>query len=126
MGGYPVAWIDMPVVEPLTAENFLLQFHHVAASQAAQQFKPQCPTLNDTQVISVTPQASPIQGGSSALIRAVFAEQGAPGEGLFLLTVGPFMPYMGGPGGGNAFGLMFTGITAPSMSFTSLKRCWRR
>ena len=30
MGGYPVTWIEMPVVNPLTPGNFLVQFHLIA------------------------------------------------------------------------------------------------
>jgi len=45
MSGYPIPWIDMPVVSPLTPSNFISQFHLIAQSQIAQNFMPQCPTL---------------------------------------------------------------------------------
>lgn len=119
--GYPVPWIDMPVVSPLTPSNFLTQFHLIAQSQIAQNFMPQCPTLENLQIISAVPQQSPIDGGGTELIRALFTEGGNLGEGLFLVTVAPFMPFMGGPGGSSAYGLLITGITAPKREFRDIE-----
>ncbi|MDD4736749.1 MAG: hypothetical protein PHP44_11665 [Kiritimatiellae bacterium] len=36
----------------------------------------------------------------TTLIRALFTHNGQVGEGLFLVTVAPFAPFMNGPGGG--------------------------
>ncbi|MEA3360334.1 MAG: hypothetical protein U9R17_13145, partial [Thermodesulfobacteriota bacterium] len=44
-------------------------------------------------------------------------KNGRIGEGLFLCTVAPFMPYTGGPGEGNAYGFMVSGITATKREF---------
>ena len=121
MSGYPIPWIDMPVVSPLTPSNFLAQFHLIAQSQIAQNFMPQCPTLENLQIISAVPQQSPIDCGGTELIRALFTEGGNLGEGLFLVTVAPFMPFMGGPGGSSAYGLLITGITAPKREFRDIE-----
>lgn len=121
MGGYPVTWIDMPVVNPLTPSNFLAQFHLVAQTQVAQTFMPQCPRLENLQIISKVQQPSPISGGSTQLMRALFTEDGKLGEGLFLVTVAPLLPFTGSPGGGIAYGFLITGITAPKREFRNIE-----
>jgi len=121
MGGYPVTWIEMPVVNPLTPDNFLAQFHLIARTQVAQSFMPQCPKLENLQVISEVTQPSPISGGSTELIRALFTQGGNLGEGLFLVTVAPVLPFTGGPGGGLGYGFSITGITAPKREFQNIE-----
>ncbi len=114
-GGFPIEWHDMPVVAPLTPENLLANFAQIAASQAAQRFLPGCPRLEGFQAVSsqARPAALPAQGARSALVRGVFLENGGAAEGLFSLTTAPFMPMMGGPGGGTAYGYLLAGVTAP-------------
>lgn len=115
--GFPIPWIEMPVVDPLTPASFLARFHDMAVSPVGRGYMPQIPRLQGIQVISVEPQPSPVQGGQTALIRAVFAENGVVAEGLFMVTVVPYIPFMNGPGGGVAVGLFFTGVTAPKKEF---------
>jgi hypothetical protein len=121
MGGYPVGWIDMPIINPLTPEGFLSNFHIIAESQAARQFMPSCPKLENIKIVSRKSQPSLIPGGSTELLRALFTKNGKLGEGLFLLTVAPMLPYTGNPGGGIGYGFMFTGITAPKNEFKDLE-----
>ncbi|KPJ65009.1 hypothetical protein AMJ44_11430 [candidate division WOR-1 bacterium DG_54_3] len=121
MGGYPCTWIEMPVVNPLTPGNFLAQFHRIARTQTAQNFMPQCPRLENLQVISEVSQPSPISGGSTQLVRALFTQGGDLGEGLFLVTVAPVLPFTGGPGGGLGYGFSITGITAPKREFRNIE-----
>lgn len=121
MGGYPVTWFEMPVVNPLTPSNFLQQFHQIAQTQSARSFMPQCPRLENIDVISIIPQQSPIGGGSTELVRALFAEGGDLGEGLFLITVAPGVPFTGSPSGGIGYAFLFTGITAPRREFRDIE-----
>jgi hypothetical protein len=121
MGGYPVGWIDMPAVNPLTPDNFLAQFHLIARSQIARNFMPQCPRLENVQIISKVKQPSPISGGSAGLLRALFAQGGSLGEGLFLVTVAPVLPFNGGPGAGLGYGFSIIGITAPKREFQEIE-----
>ena len=113
--GFPVEWHDMPVVDPLTPENLLANFPFIASSQVARRFMPNCPRFEQFHVVSSTALATPLAapGARSALIRGVFAENGRAGEGLFSLTTAPYMPMMGGPGGGTAYGYLLAGITTP-------------
>lgn len=120
MGGYPIGWIEMPVIDPLTPENFMIHFTDIVSTRIAQQFMPQAPRLTNFKVISVAPQPSMIQGGKTDLIRALFTENGRVGEGLFLCTVVPFMPFNGGPGSGNAYAFMFSGATAEKSQFARI------
>jgi len=121
-GGYAIAWREMPVVNPLTPENFLVHWPSIVRTGVARQFMQPLPQLRNIQVISSQRVSNPISGNSSTgLIRAIFQKNGQVGEGLFLVSVAPFMPYNGGPGGGNAYGLMITGVTAPKGEFKALQ-----
>jgi len=121
MGGYPIEWADMPVVEPLTPENLMANFAGIASSSVAQRFMPGCPRFDGFQAVSSEPQrtAFPAQGAQSALVRGVFSENGRAGEGLFSLTTAIAMPMMGGPGGGTGKGHMMAGVTAPAGELAS-------
>ncbi len=121
MGGYPIAWIDMPAIEPLTPSGFLVVLHRVLGSSIARSFMPDAPAIRDVRIISATPQPSPVPGGSTELIRALFVEDGAVGEGLFHVTVAPVIPCTGSPGGGFGYAFAFTGITAPQDEFAHLE-----
>jgi hypothetical protein len=121
MGGYPVAWIDMPAIDPLTPGNFLRHFQDVAGTRIAQGFMPRLPRLSGLQVVSATRCPSPIPGGSTELLRGLFAEDERLAEGLFVVTVVPMMPSNGGPGGGLAYAFLFSGVTAPKDEFASLE-----
>jgi hypothetical protein len=121
MGGYPCTWADMPVISPLTPGNFLAQFHLIAQSQTGRSFMPQCPRLDNLQVVSTVRQPSPISGAATELVRAVFVEQGKVGEGLFLVTVAPLLPFTGSPGGGLGCGFCIAGITAPQREFQDME-----
>jgi hypothetical protein len=121
MGGYPSNWIDMPAVNPLTPSNFLAQFHLIAQSRIAQGFMPQCPRLENFQVISAVKQPSQINGATTELVRALFTQGGNLGEGLFLVTVASLLPFTGSPGGGLGSGFCLIGITAPKVEFRALE-----
>lgn len=121
MGGYPSTWIDMPAVNPLTPGNFLSQFNVIAKSQTAQSFMPQCPRLENLRVVSTVRQASPINGATTELVRALFTQGRNLGEGLFLVTVAPLLPFTGSPGGGLGCGFCLVGITAPKGEFLTLE-----
>lgn len=121
MGGYPAPYIEMPVVDPLTPQNFLEQFHLVAQTSIAQSFMPQVPSLENFQVISATPQPSFISGGQTELVRGLFMQDGKVAEGLFLVTVATITPSDIGPGGGLAYAFHFMGITSPKQEFRYTK-----
>jgi len=121
MGGYPIPYIEMPVVDPLTPENFLSQFHLITQTSIAQSFMPQAPKLENFQVISATAQPSFITGGETELVRGIFVQDGKVGEGLFLVTVVPVLPSTGGPGGDLAYGFQVMGITSPKQEFRYLE-----
>lgn len=62
-----------------------------------------------------------IPGGETELIRALFVQNGQVAEGMFLATTVPFMPFMNGPGGGNGYGCLLSGIAAPKREFSTLQ-----
>jgi hypothetical protein len=122
MGGYPIQWIEMPVIAPLTPGNFLSRFHQIARTKIARNFMPQCPTLDGIQIIQTVPQPAAVSGGRTELIRALFVQDNQLGEGLFTVTVAPHMQFTGGPGGGTAYGFLITGVTAPKNEFMALQK----
>lgn len=121
IGGYPVTWFEMPVVQPLTPENFLKSFHLIAQTRIARNFMPQMPPISRLEILSSTPQPNPMQGTQTALICALFQEGSLLGEGLFLVTVAPLIPFTGGPGSSIGYGFMITGITAPADEFIHIQ-----
>jgi len=131
MGGYPVQWYEMPVVDPLTPENFLRRFRDVARTRIAQGYLPGLPSLERLELLSSTPTPTPFgsAGGRAALMRALFAQDGELCEGLFHTATVPLIPSMGGPGGGIAYALWFVGTTAPQRELRRLEsdliRCVR-
>lgn len=122
-GGYPIAWQEMPVVEPLIPENFLQHWHAIVSTQLARQFMQPLPQLENIEVISSQNTPDLIKRrAQTRLIRAVFEKNGRVGEGLFLITTAPYIPFTGGPGGGNAYGLMIIGITASKRDFKHIEK----
>ncbi len=117
MGGYPVLWFEMPVIDPLTPENFLASFHLIAQTSIAQGFMPGLPEFNDIEIIATGEETTFIAGGQTKVIRALFREGGQLGEGLFYITVAPLIPLTGLPSGGIGYGFCFTGITAARDDF---------
>jgi len=117
MGGYPVLWFDMPVVNPLTPENFLINFSLVAETSIARNFMPGLPELKGVEIISTVEEMSPLSGGQTKTIRALFQPNGELGEGIFYITVAPLLPLAGLPGGGIGYGYSFTGITSVKADF---------
>ncbi len=124
MGGYPVPYIDAPVVRPLNPASFLQSFPELALMQAARQFMPQRPILTGLTVVSSEelPAAINSAGARTALLRAVFREKNSGGQGLFQVTTAPLSGPTGGPGGNTGMALLFSGITAPLAEFTTLER----
>lgn len=115
-GGY-VAWSDMPVIDPLTVTNLFLNYEELITSRIASTFMTGYPELSEFEAISSKAVEPVLRGCSSELVRGLFKKDGKLGEGLFLAGVAPFMPYTGAPMGGNAFGIMVTGVTAPEDEF---------
>ena len=112
-GGYPIQWVDMPVVAPLTAQSFFEQFSNIANTKIAKGFMPDMPHLANFRVVSVQNIPMQAQGFSAQLIRAVFSQNGRVGQGQFAAAVGNVAPY--------AWAFMVTGITAPMKEFKQLQ-----
>jgi len=117
IGGYPIQWIDVPVVDPLTPENFLRQFHAFMATKIAQGFMPELSSLDGVEIISSEQFSTPFTGGKAAVMRALFKHGGKLCEGLFSVSVAPLLPFCNMAGGGIGYAFMFTGITAPQDEF---------
>ena len=120
-GGFNfITWLDAPAVDPLTVQNFFIDWPQIAAMKAATDFMPQFPKLTGLTVVSDTPQSSMMPGGESALLRGLFIENGMVGEGQFLGTVWVYFPFTGVPGAGTGYGSIILGATAAKGEFKTV------
>jgi hypothetical protein len=119
-GGYPIPWMDAPVVDPFTPANFLAHWPGIAHMAAATAFLSDFPELSDLALIANAPQTAMLPNGTTGNARGLFTRNGSVGEGMFLVTVVPFMPYAGVPGGGNGNGHFVCGVSAPKAEFPAI------
>jgi len=106
-GSYKLPYLDSPLVEPLTAENFLKNFGALASMPFFQKAFPQVPIMTDVKIVNKEEIANkPAYAFDGKLIRAEFEQNGKLGEGYFyIITVKDAI--------GLGYGAMFIGITAP-------------
>ncbi len=125
MGGHQIAWYDMPVVKPLTPENFLKSVPLMMELAPFKKFMTALPELRDAEIISSETAKSPVTGDTK-LMRALFkAGSGASeglGEGQFFLTVNEVIPLTGYASGGIGYGFTFVGISAEKKEFKNLEK----
>ncbi|MFH0836393.1 MAG: hypothetical protein V1834_04505 [Candidatus Micrarchaeota archaeon] len=125
MGGYPIFWYEMPVVKPLTPENFLQAVPVLSETSLLKQFMTALPELRDAEIISSKTVESPV-AGNTKLMRALFkAGSGASeglGEGQFFLTVSEVLPLTGFASGGIGYGFTFVGVSAGKKEFAGLEK----
>ena len=119
-GGFPHTWLDAPVVDPLTPENYLAHWPEIADMAAATAFMPAFPQLEELALIAADAQSAMLPGGTTGNARGLFAQAGTVGEGMFLATVKVFAPYTGNPGQGTAYGHFICGVTAPEGEFAGV------
>ena len=120
-GGYDIAWLDAPAVDPLTAENFFVHWPDIARMKAATAFLPEFPPLSDLGVLTTAPQTSVFPGGDAALLRGLFTHDGAVGQGQWLGTTWVSFPFTGVPGAGTGYGSIILGVTAPMREFKTVE-----
>jgi hypothetical protein len=111
----PLTWVDAPVVNPLTVENFFSHWPQIAGMQNATAFMANFPPLDGIDIISAIPRQPMMGTGETALVRGVLSD-GAPlspkaGQGQFLASV--VADNFGGKGGG----FIVFGATAPVTEF---------
>ena len=118
--GATIAWLDAPVVAPLTPENYLTKIPQILQGNFMRSIRVlPGPAWQNFQIIEVVPQKTMFSApdAKSALIRALFTQNNKVGEGLFLVTVFTFMPENGTPAFGISYAVCFTAITAPQPEF---------
>jgi len=119
-GGYPHTWLDAPVIDPFTPENYLAHWPAIADMAAATAFMPRFPRLEDLALIASESLPAMLPDASTCRARGLFADGGEVGEGMFLATVKVLFPYTGQPGGGNGYGHCVCGVTAPEGEFAAV------
>jgi len=106
MGGLDIPWFESPVVDPLTAENYLKNFGTLARASLFQQAFPEVPIIDEVKIINKQSIAGkPPYASDAKLIRAEFRQNNKLGEGYFYIVTADVI--------GLGYGMMFTGITAP-------------
>lgn len=115
MGGYHMFYMDAPVVNPFNAQSFLLNFKALAETPFMKKSAPLAPKLTDIQVVSTQASASKLlpSADSAELIRALFKQEGALGEGLFYVETYTFTQSSFG------YGMTFIGMSAGSGNFSA-------
>ena len=104
MGG-SVLWYDSPVVDPLTSENYLTNFHTLVSGDIMREVFHQAPVLENVKIISTEQQIIPSFATDTKLMHAEFTQNGLEGEGYFYVVTAN-LPFGG-------YGTMVVGITAP-------------
>ena len=115
---YCPSWVDAPVVDPLTVENFFSYWPEIASMQNAASFMTEFPRLQEIELVSVVPQSPmlPLTGAETALVRGVFTDgdpinpRAAQGQFLGTVVADPF-------GSGTGSGYMVFGAAAPVGGF---------
>ena len=113
---------DMPVVRPMTPENFVRFMPQILQMQTMREFFPNRPGLRVVETISVTPQKKALDylDTHSAIIRVLFVQDNQLGEGLIALTTVPAAEFRSAPGGGIGMGFLVYGLTAPKGKLNQL------
>ncbi|NQV00850.1 MAG: hypothetical protein HQ537_01900 [Parcubacteria group bacterium] len=107
IGGSNVSWFESPLVNPLTAENYLMNFSTLALTGFFQQAFPQVPIMTNVKIISSEKVINkPSYVTDAKLVRAEFQQNNKLGEGYFYIITADI-------GMGWGYGMMFIGITAP-------------
>lgn len=115
ISGQSLSRRDMPVVKPMTAENFVRFMPQILQMQTIRDFFPNRPGLRVVETIAVTPQKKALDylDTQSAIIRILFVQDNRLGEGLIALTTVPAAEFRSAPGGGIGMGFLLYGLTAP-------------
>lgn len=119
-GGFPIGWLDAPVVDPFTPDNLLAHWPMIAEMDAAAAFMTDFPKLAGLTLIAHAPQTTMIPSGATGNARGLFTFGDEVAEGMFLATAVPIMPYNGNPGGGWGYGFLVCGVTAGKSEFRAV------
>lgn len=120
MSGETLTRRDMPVVSPLTPENFARFLPHILQMKDVREFIPGRPSLHVVEPISVKPQKATLTyiDSQTAIIRILFVQHNQLGEGMISLTTVPSPEFRNNPGGGIGMGYLLYGVTAPKGKLT--------
>ena len=112
---------DMPVVEPLTPENFSRFLPQILQTKNMREFMPDRPGLRIVEPIAVYPQKPALEyvDTHTAIIRILFVQDNRLGEGLIAITTVPSPEFRNDPGGGIGMGYLLYGFTAPKGELTA-------
>lgn len=121
MGGYYLFWNDMPVVDPLTPENFIMKFYLISETEVSGKYVVKTPELGNVEIISAD-ASQPIVSGEAKKIRAYFNQNGTAGEGLFYVDVAEILPFSGMPAAGLGYAFSFIGLSAERGKFGEMEK----
>lgn len=103
MGGTPHFWLDVPVIYPLTPDNFLKNIYPILHAQFMLQRLPSTPAWQSIQITDASPLPALIQATDAKcmLFRVLFKQNNQIGEGLFLPSC-PSFPKTAAPAAASA------------------------
>jgi len=114
-GGYPIQWLDMPVVDPLNGTSFMQKFNDILMTKIGKGFlslyeMPKPEGFDRISVCSEHKLPDYFNGMGTALVRTLLFSNGKAAEGLFVVSGMP-------DAYGHAYAFMVTGITMPMDEF---------
>lgn len=115
-GGYPIQWLDMPVVSPLNGTSFMQRFSDILMTDIGRGFlslygMPKPEGFEKISVCSEQKLPDYFEGMGTALVRTLLFSNGKAAEGLFVISGVP-------DAYGHAYAFMVTGITMPQDEFS--------
>ncbi len=115
-GGYPIQWLDMPVVAPLNGTSFMRKFNDILTTKIGKGFlslygMPKPEGFDRISVCSEHKLPDYFNGMGTALVRTLHFSNGKAAEGLFVVSGVP-------DAYGHAYAFMVTGITMPKDEFS--------
>ena len=121
ISGQPMNHRDMPVVDPLTPENFVLFLPQVFQMKSMREFIPERPGLRIVETIATTTQKTALDytDARTALVRILYVQENRLGEGIIAITTVPSPEFRNTPGGGIGMGYLLYGLTAPKGELTA-------
>jgi hypothetical protein len=115
--GMEVKWIEMPVIIPLTPENYLLNLGNMRRTNYCSSHRGVIPSFDKIEIISSKKLNPLIINSQYSEMRVVISNNNATAEGIIGLSVIQLIESLGSPGTGIGYGMSIYGFTYETGKF---------
>lgn len=115
--GMEVKWIEMPVIFPLTPENYLLNLGIMRQTNYCYSHRSVMPSFDKIEIISSKKLNPLIINSQYSEMRVVISNNNATAEGIIGLSVIQLIESLGSPGTGIGYGMSIYGFTYETGKF---------